>query len=436
MKSIKELLNRKRQGGIWTDDDISWFVNGVVDRTVSDAQIGAFLMAVCVQGMNLQETVALTSSMAQSGATLMSRQSGLPVVDKHSTGGVGDKVSLLLAPLISRCGIAVPMISGRGLGHTGGTVDKLESIPGMNLSMPVSMLEKLLAKHNMFIASQTELLAPADRILYAIRDVTGTVENIGLITASILSKKLAENLDGLVMDVKVGKAAFMKDLASAEDLAQSIRLVAAELGLNVHILFTRMDRPLGRTIGNWIEVVEAESALHDRGSAAPGLVEVTTELASHMLVVGKKCETIDEARIHIQRVWDSGAAHEEFHAMITRQGGDFDEGVRRARKCVVHELRAARSGYIGDFNGMTIAQTVLSAGGGRKVETDTIDPYVGVELFPEVGARVEEGETIGLLTASSQQQVNRMQEMMVHAVHIEKAPPTEEPASMIIQRWL
>ncbi len=434
MKSIKERLRDKRDGKAWSEKEIVDFVSGVVDGRVSSAQAAAFLMAACTRGLTPEEVTHLTLAMAASGERIPKGLHTRPVVDKHSTGGVGDKVSLLLAPLAASCGLAVPMISGRGLGHTGGTVDKLESVPGMVMTLPVHRLHDLLKNHHLFMAAQSPQLAPADRILYALRDVTGTVENVGLITTSILSKKLAEGLDGLVMDVKVGDAAFMPDLAEAEDLAMMLLQVSRIAGLPLHILFTRMDRPLGRAMGNWVEVVEAETALADRTTASANLVEVTTELVAHMLLIGGLTTDVEQARNTVHEVWDSGAAHAEFHQMLRRQGGDYERG-RAEHTSVPHRtVYAAESGWVNTIDAKQLALAVVEAGGGRKIETDVIDPHVGIVLNLGVGDPIQPEAPVAVITASTPAQLDVLEHAVQQALQTTTAPIESEP-SMIIQCW-
>ncbi len=434
MKSIKELLNDKRQGAAWAPADVERFVRGVVHGEVSAAQAGAFLMAACIHDLTDAETAALTTAMARSGGHLERGSGGRPAVDKHSTGGVGDKVSLLLAPLAAACGLAVPMISGRGLGHTGGTVDKLESIRGFRMDLPLTELAQLLHADGMFMAAQSPDLAPADRILYALRDVTGTVENVGLITASILSKKFAEGLDGLVMDIKVGSGAFMKDSAQAERLATSIKRTCDAAGLPCTIVCTRMDRPLGAAVGNWVEVVEAEVALQDPSYAHPDLHLVTSTLVEEMLLLGGICATEDEAADRVHQAWSSQAAWKIFHRMIERQGGSWSDSIAHYAATPQAVVEATGSGVIAAIDPMAVAQAVLQAGGGRRVETDRIDPVAGVVFQVDVGDEVTRGQPLATVHAEQASVLPDLAAGIQAAVHIATAPAEQEP-SVILDVW-
>ena len=325
MTYVPDLLRIKRDGGELSEEQIGELVTGIADGSVSDAQVGALAMAIVLTGMTSEERIALTGAMRDSGDVLDWSDAGLPgpALDKHSTGGVGDKVSLLLAPIVAACGGAVPMISGRGLGHTGGTLDKLESIPGYDTIPEPDAFRAAVANAGAAIVGQTARLAPADRRLYAIRDATGTVESIPLIVASILSKKLAAGLDALVMDVKVGSGAFLPDRERAEELARAIVEVAAGNGLPTAALLTDMDRVLGRTAGNAVEV--RESVDHLTGAASDErLREVTLALSAELLALGGVEPDPERARAAAERALESGAAAERFGAMVTERGGPAD----------------------------------------------------------------------------------------------------------------
>lgn len=434
MKTVKELLAAKRDGAEWTADEITFFVTGVVDGSVTTAQAAAFLMASCIRGLSAAETAALTRVMALSGDAIPSNCVKRPMVDKHSTGGVADGVSLLLAPLAVSCGLAVPMISGRGLGHTGGTVDKLESVEGFRTMLPISDLRSLFEHSGLFMAGQSERIAPADRVLYGLRDVTGTVENSGLITASILSKKLAEGIRGLVMDVKVGRAAFMKSLADAEALARSLKTVGEAAGLAMSVVFTRMDRPLGNAIGNWVEIAEARRSLTDRGQASADLVEVTIELVSRMVVIGGIAPTVAEARRLAMQHWDNGAALSLFDTMIKQQGGQWSASEERHHQVPKKVVVAHSAGIVSDIDAMQLTTAVINSGGGRLVESDTIDPDVGIVLQVRIGDPVEPGTPLAIVSTSRSEDLNDLAQAVTDAVQTATAPVEREP-SMIIQVW-
>jgi thymidine phosphorylase len=383
----QELIRRKRDGGELDGHEIEWLVRGITDGWVSDAQVGAFAMAVVLKGMTRDERVALTGAMMRSGEVLDWSDAGLPgpALDKHSTGGVGDKVSLLLGPMIAACGGAVPMISGRGLGHTGGTLDKLESIPGYLTTPDPERLRAAVRNAGCAIIGQTGDLAPADRRLYAIRDATATVESLPLIVASILSKKLAAGLDALVMDVKAGSGAFMTGVDAARELAQAIVDVAAGNGLPARALITDMDRVLGRTAGNALEVREAID--HLTGAASdPRLVEVTVELCRELLALGG-LEGRDPAE-----ALSGGAAAERFAAMVTELGGPSDLLEKPdAHLPVAPQVSAAlpdRAGIVTKVDVRAVGLAVVALGGGRRHEAESVDHAVGLSEVAAPGERV------------------------------------------------
>jgi thymidine phosphorylase len=391
---VAELIRRKRDGGELSAEEISELVTGIADGSVSDAQVGAMAMAIFLRGMTAEERVALTRAMTRSGDVLEWGSAGLsgPVLDKHSTGGVGDKVSLLLAPIVAACGAGVPMISGRGLGHTGGTLDKLEAIPGYDVAPDSDRLRAVVARVGCAIVGQTASLAPADRRLYAIRDATGTVESIPLIVGSILSKKLAAGLDALVMDVKVGSGAFLPDLDSARELARAIVDVAHGNGLPTAALLTDMDQVLGRAAGNAVEV--RESIDHLTGAARDErLREVTLALSAELLELGGVYAGAREARAAAERALDGGAAAERFGAMVAALGGPSDlienpDAHLRAAP-VVRAVEPAQTGTVVRVDVRAVGLAVVDLGGGRTRETDPVDHSVG---FTEVAAL---GEPVG-----------------------------------------
>ncbi len=432
MRLMKELLKHKREGHAWTPQEIDGFVKGVVNGHVSDAQTAAFLMAVCINGMDAHETAALTLSMAHNGEEVPRGLTQRAAIDKHSTGGVGDKVSILLAPIAVACGLTVPMISGRGLGHTGGTLDKLESVLGFRTQLEMPELTSLLTINHLFMAGQTRNLAPADRILYALRDVTGTVENITLLTASILSKKLAEGLDGLVMDMKVGNGAFMSTIEGAHALAESIRAVCNEVGLPVAFVFTRMDEPLGRTIGNWLEMKEAEGAL--REGAAGDLEEVTVALAAQMLVLSGLKDDAVQAEDFVREVWHSGKALAAFHDMIRAQGGDWDASVEHYSTFLPLTVHALEDGWVSDLHAREFGLAALHAGAGRMRESDAIDHVAGIVLCKRVGDRVERGDTLAEVFASDDSKKVELAARVKALYETTTAPVYREP-SVIIDLW-
>jgi thymidine phosphorylase len=392
-----ELIRRKRDGEELSDGEVAELVTGIADGSVSDAQVGALAMAIFLRGMSASERVALTGAMTRSGDVLEWGDAGLagPVLDKHSTGGVGDKVSLLLAPIVAACGAAVPMISGRGLGHTGGTLDKLEAIPGYDVAPSSDRLRAAVARVGCAIVGQTARLAPADRRLYAIRDATGTVESIPLIVGSILSKKLAAGLDALVMDVKVGSGAFLPDLESARELARAIVDVARGNGLPTAALLTDMNQVLGRTAGNAVEV--RESIDHLTGAARDErLTEVTLALSAELLVLGGVFADVADARGAAERALDGGAAAERFGAMAAELGGPSDLVAAPDRHLraapVVREVSLTEAGTVVRVDVRAVGIAVVGLGGGRARETDPVDHSVGFTEVAALGERVGPGE--------------------------------------------
>ena len=430
----QEIIRRKRDGEVLSAEEIAALVRGIADNSVSEAQIAAFAMAVFFRGMTLDERVALTRAMTNSGTVL--DWGGLaPVLDKHSTGGVGDKVSLMLAPMVAACGGFVPMISGRGLGHTGGTLDKLGAIPGYVATPDLDTLRRVVREVGCAIIGQTGDLAPADKRFYAVRDVTATVESIPLICASILSKKLAAGLQGLAMDVKCGSGAFMPDLNSARELAQTIVRIAKGADLPATALITDMDEVLGTTAGNALEVGEAVDYLAGR-SRESRLHEVTLALAGEMLALGKLAATPEQGRTKAQAALDSGAAAEKFTKMVAALGGpkDFMECSKKylARAPVTLPVVAARSGFIAGMNAREIGAVVVDLGGGRRNTTDTIDPAVGFSKFRPVGTRVAAGDTIALVHAADDASAKRAATALEGSIRIGDEAPALH--AMVLER--
>jgi thymidine phosphorylase len=438
---IAELIRRKRDGGELTPEEIEFLVAGITDGSVSDAQVGALAMAILLQGMTADERIALTGAKTRSGDVLDWSDAGLPgpALDKHSTGGVGDKVSLLLAPIVAACGGAVPMISGRGLGHTGGTLDKLESIPGYDTTPDPAAFRGAVQRAGCAIVGQTAELAPADRRLYAIRDATGTVESIHLIVASILSKKLAAGLHALVMDVKVGSGAFMPTIEHARELAQALVEVAQGNGLPTSALLTDMDRVLGRTAGNAVEVREAVSGLTDPGSLDPRLREVTLALSAELLVLGGVSADVEGARASADRALDEGAAAERFAAMVAELGGPSDllDAPERhlPTAAVTVEVEPAEAGTVSGVDGREVGLAVVALGGGRVRESDPVDHSVGLTDVAAPGERVGPGERpLAVVHAASSEAAERCADAVRDAYVVGEAPKEEVPVVLEVLR--
>jgi len=390
-----ETIKAKRDGRELPSEEIRAFVDGYVRGDVPDYQMAAFCMAVFFRGMSDAETGALTDAMLRSGEVL--DLSSLPgaKVDKHSTGGVGDKVSIALAPIAAACGVVVPMISGRGLGHTGGTLDKLEAIPGFQVRLPASRFREVLAQTGACLIGQTEQLAPADRRLYALRDVTATVESIPLIASSIMSKKLAEGIDALVLDVKVGSGAFMKRLEDAETLARALAGIGRNMGKKVVALLTGMDQPLGCAVGNALEVKEAVELLRGRGP--PDLREVTLALAAEMIVLAGRAPTLDAAREQARGVVRDGRAFLKLCQIVEAQGGDpdalADQALLPAAKGTLDVLAPA-AGNVQAIDAEAIGLAAVALGAGRARIEDPVDHGVGLLVHKKVGDRVQAGEPL------------------------------------------
>jgi len=428
----QEIIRRKRDGDTLTEAEIAFMVQGLTDGSIGDGQIAAFAMAVFFQGMGMSERITLTRAMTQSGTVI--DWSGLalpgPVLDKHSTGGVGDKVSLMLAPIVAACGGFVPMISGRGLGHTGGTLDKLDAIPGYNSTPDLALFQQTVRAVGCAIIGQTSDLAPADGRLYGIRDVTATVESIPLITASILSKKLAAGLDALVMDVKTGSGAFAAEMEMARELAESIVSVANGAGLPSRALITDMDQVLGRNVGNALEVAEALAFLKN-DSPEPRLREVVLALAREMLDLGG----LSGPGADPEAALDSGRALEVFAHMVHALGGPADLAENSilylpiapvSKPCLAHQ-----SGTVRAMDTRRIGVAVLAMGGGRRDAADAINPSVGLSDVCNIGARVEVGQPLAMVHAASETDANAAVAEIRSAITIGKRA---EAKPIILQR--
>ena len=398
----QELIRKKRDGLALTDAEITFMVKGITSGQLSDAQLGAFAMVVFQRGMTMAERITLTQQMMYSGKVLSWQQMDLngPVVDKHSTGGVGDKVSLMLGPIVAACGAYVPMISGRGLGHTGGTLDKFDSIPGYNAYPDEEVFKSLVKRVGCAIIGQTSELAPADQRLYATRDVTATVESIDLITASILSKKLAAGLDALVMDVKTGNGAFAAEMTMAQELSRSISQVATGAGVPTRCLITDMNQVLGRNVGNAVEMAECIDFLLNPAQADPRLLEITLELAAHMLDISGAAETLDIARDKATAVLNKGHAAQVFADMVVGLGGPADLLEKPAHYLpqapIVKPIIALQSGYVSAMDVRGIGLSLVSLKAGRSKADDPIDYAVGLSEMVQIGDYVEQGQVLAV----------------------------------------
>ena len=435
MSTLVELIAHKRDGGVHASGDVRRLIEGLQSGDLADYQMTAWLMAAFVRGLDERETLELTDAMLESGVVLKLDDVPGVKVDKHSTGGVGDKVSLCLAPLVAACGVAVPMVSGRGLGHTGGTLDKLEAIPGFRVDLSIDDYRRIVREVGTCMIGQTRELAPADKRIYALRDVTATVESIPLITASILSKKLAEGIDCLVLDVKVGRGAFMKDLERARALARSLVAVAHRGGKGVTALLTDMDHPLGLTIGNALETIEAIEVLHGRGP--DDLVECTMALAAEMLVLGKVAPDVKQARKLARQKIDSGAAADVMRKMIVAQHGDprvVDDSSLFSRAKVVRPVDAPRAGFVVDVDPLALGLAGVELGAGRTRADQKIDPSVGLVLRATQGSRVEQGAPLAFVHARDEASFERVSSRVAAAFRIDDQPRARGPLVLDVIR--
>jgi pyrimidine-nucleoside phosphorylase len=384
---MREIIRKKRDGQKLSKTDIEKFIKGVTEKSIPNYQISALLMAIFYKGMDLEETKDLTYFMLNSGKKLDLSDIEEPKIDKHSTGGVGDKISLILAPLAAEMGIAVPMITGRGLGHTGGTSDKMEAIPGYKTALSFTQFKKVLKKIGCSIISQTDEIAPADKELYALRDATETVESVPLITSSILSKKLAEDLDGLVIDLKVGEGAFMKNLDSAKKLGEMMKKVGEALGTRMTIVFTDQSSPIGRNIGNAPEVFESIEILKGNINDYPDTVEITRVLAEEMC-------TMAGIKGDIMEVLESGKVFKRFENMVSLHGGDLSELATYENP---YEVKIDGEGVVEKIDAYKIGIAALKTGAGREKKEDSVDTKAGIKLLKTEGEEVRKGESIALV---------------------------------------
>ncbi len=428
-----DLIRHKRDGGALDRAAIDFFIAGVTDGSLPDYQSAALLMAILLRGMSAEETTALTDAMVRSGVRVeYPGIDGIPV-DKHSTGGVGDKTSLILAPLVAASGGHVPMMSGRGLGHTGGTLDKLEAIPGFRTGLSLSELRRALSTVGCALIGQTAEIAPADKKLYALRDVTGTVESIPLICASIMSKKIAEGIGGLVLDVKTGGGAFMKTLDDSRRLAESLVAIGEGSGVRTEALITDMGAPLGRMVGNSLEVVECLETLKGRGPH--DLEQLSVLLAARMLIVAGLERDEAAAQQRVRRALESGAGLEKFGAIVEFQGGDrrvIDQYDRLPSAPDRHDVKATRDGSVSALRAEPIGRAAVGLGAGRGKLDDVIDPGVGIEVVAHVGSAVRAGDAILRVHHRDGRGLSDALPLLVAAISIADEPPTSHP--LVVER--
>lgn len=412
-----EIIRKKRNGNELTEPEIQYLITNFTNRKIPDYQFSSFLMAAFLKGMTKKETASLTKAMLYSGKVIdLSSIPGVKV-DKHSTGGIGDKTSLILAPIVAAAGVNVPMISGRGLGHTGGTLDKLEAIPGFRTDLDLKNYKRVLKKCGVVLIGQTKEIAPADKLIYSLRDVTATVESIPLITGSIMSKKLAEGIDALVLDVKTGSGAFMQRYEDSLALADSLVNTAKAFKKKVIAMITDMNQPLGNYIGNWLEVYESVKVL--QGEKVKDLLEVTLNLSGAMIYLGGKAKSIKEGVEISQSLIDNGKAFEKFLEITKLQGGDISylknlEKYPKSKIRVV--LTSSKSGYIESLNNYEIGMASLELGAGRMTMSDVIDPKAGIIFYPKIGDKVNKGDVIAELFTDKKEKIELVKQKLTTAV--------------------
>ncbi|TYP92616.1 thymidine phosphorylase [Fodinibius salinus] len=422
------IIQKKRNSEVLTRDEINTLINAYTKDLVPDYQMSAFLMATYLNGLNKDEVAALTHAMLHSGRVLDLSDIPGKKVDKHSTGGVGDKLSLILAPIVASYDVPVPMISGRGLGHTGGTLDKMESIPGFTVDMSLKRYQQILAECKMVMAGQTEDIAPADKRLYALRDVTATVESIPLIAGSIMSKKLAEGIDALVLDVKFGSGAFMKTIEDAKKLAQTLVAIGEDFGKETVAYLTNMNQPLGYKIGNWLEVEEAVNSL--RGDGPEDVMEVTHMLAGTMIMLGDKAESVSKGIEMSKEAVHNGQAFDKWLQLTEAQDGDtevlkdFDQYPKAEYDI---EYSAPESGYLSAIDAYKIGMASLELGAGRKVKEDDIDPTAGIVLKHKVGAKIKKDETLAVGYTNNKESKETVTDMLAEAFTLSDDKPDQPP---------
>lgn len=422
-----DLILKKRQGNTLTKEEIQWMIREYTDGKIPDYQMSAMMMAVCFQGLDKEETYELTMAMAQSGEMLdLSGIEGVKV-DKHSTGGVGDKTSLALTPIVASLGIPVAKMSGRGLGHTGGTIDKLESIPGFSTQLTDEQFEEQVNSIGVSIMGQTKDLAPADKLLYALRDVTATVDQISLIASSIMSKKLAAGADAILLDVKTGSGAFMKEESEAVKLAQEMVDIGKSAGRKMTAVITNMDEPLGMAVGNILEVKEAIDTL--KGNGPKDFTELVETLASHMLILGGIAEKFDEALSMVRGAVRDGKALDKFKQFVSAQGGDtryIDHPELFEQAHIIEEIRSEQDGFVERINAQEIGICSLILGGGRETKDSQIDPAVGLVFSKKVADPVKKGDLLATIYGNDEEKVKQAVKHFKEDFHIAKDQP-EKP---------
>jgi len=421
-----ELIIKKRNGKTLSKDEINFLINSYTKGKIPDYQFSALLMTILLKGMTKAETSYLTEAMLHSGKVIDLSSIKGSKIDKHSTGGVGDKTSLILAPVAAAAGVNVPMISGRGLGHTGGTLDKLESIPGFNINLSLREYKSVLKKCGAVLIGQTKDIAPADKLIYSLRDVTGTVESIPLITGSIMSKKLAEGMDGLVLDVKTGSGAFMRETKDAIELSRSLISTAKAFNKKVIAFITDMNQPLGNYIGNWLEVYESIKIL--RGEQKGDLLDLSLNLSGAMIYLGGKAASIKEGTEIAKEQINNGKAFDKFVEIVKLQGGDIGyilNPEKYPKSKFITKLKSNKSGYVKEIHTYKIGMAALELGAGRKTKTDKIDPKAGIVFKVKLGDKIKKGQSIAEMHSQSMDKINTAEKMILNAITYSKQKTTK-----------
>ena len=416
----QDIITKKRDGERLSKDEINYFIQGVTDETWADYQITALIMAMFLNELNLEEQSNITQAMLHSGEVLDFSDIDKPKADKHSTGGVGDKTSLIIAPIAASLGIAVPMISGRGLGHTGGTLDKLEAIEGFNVQLTTEEFKRIIKKCGYAMAGQTAEIAPADKKIYALRDATATVPTIPLIVASIMSKKLAEGLDSLVLDVKTGKGAFMREFDDSKKLAKAMVETGNSCGVKTQALITDMNQPLGKYVGNAHEVYECIKVLrNETEEGMQPMLDVSTELTARMLIMSEIVDSVDEAKLKILNSVESGDALEKFRENLELQNGDpkicDNPEILLNKDLIEFVIKADKTGFVGEIETDEIGKAISEIGGGRMKAEDSIDHAVGYACNAKIGQKLNSGETLGVLYCRNNEQADSISEKLQNA---------------------
>jgi pyrimidine-nucleoside phosphorylase len=420
-----ELIIKKRNGKVLSKDEIIFLINSYTKGKIPDYQFSALLMAILFNGMTKAETSCLTEAMLHSGKVIDLSFINGPKIDKHSTGGIGDKTSLILAPIAAAAGVNVPMISGRGLGHTGGTLDKLEAIPGFNINLSLKEYKSVLKKCGAVLIGQTKDIAPADKLIYSLRDVTGTVPSIPLITGSIMSKKLAEGISGLVLDVKTGSGAFMRETKDAIELAKSLMSTAKAFNKKVIAFITDMNQPLGNYIGNWLEVYESIKVLH--GEQKGDVLDLSLNLSGAMIYLGGKTGSIEEGAEIAKEQINNGKAFDKFVEIVNLQGGDISyilNPEKYPKSKFIKKIKSEEIGYIKSIDNYRVGMAALELGAGRKTMEDKIDPKAGIIFKVKIGDKIKSGDVIAELHSQSMEKINTAKEMILNAITYSKQKTT------------